>query len=261
MTTRGNQDRGAVIVGAGLAGLTAARELMRDDHNVTVLEARDRVGGRTLDYKLADGERIDLGGQWIGPTQDHVQELIEEFGLETVRQYDDGNGQLAVEGTVREHDETLQALPAESLSELMDAFGQIDTFRNQIPLDAPYSAPKAKEWDATTVESWKDETLETEAARAAFDTVVRALFTAEPADISFLYFLFYIHAAGGVEPITAWKGVHRNAASWMAPSNSPNCWPTNWARPFISKPLSEPSPRTTPVWPSTLIPGRTLNRT
>ena len=207
MTTQGNQDHaGAIIVGAGLAGLTAAQELMREDHNVTVLEARDRVGGRTLDYKLANGERIDLGGQWIGPTQDHVQTLVEEFGLETVRQYDDGNDQLAIEGTVSEHDEALQALPAESLSELMDAFGQIETFREQIPLDAPYRAPNAEEWDAITVESWKDKTLETEAARAAFDTVLRALFTAEPADLSFLYFLYYIHAAGGIEPITSVEG-------------------------------------------------------
>src|SRR6056297_2109954 len=118
MTARGGRDRAdAVIVGAGLAGLTAARELTSDDYRVTVLEARDRVGGRTLDHRLADGERIDLGGQWIGPTQDHVQELVEEFGLETTQQYDDGNGQLAVAGTVGEHVEALQALPTESLSE------------------------------------------------------------------------------------------------------------------------------------------------
>ena len=207
MTPQGEESpTDAVIVGAGLAGLTAARELARDDHDVTILEARDRVGGRTREHRLADGEIIDLGGQWIGPTQDRVQELVEELGLETHRQYDEGDDRLAVGGTIFDHEDAFQALPAESLSELMDTLGQIETLRGQIPLDAPYRAPNAEEWDATTVESWKCKTLKTEDAQAAFDTLVRALFTAEPADISFLYFLYYIHAAGGIERITSVEG-------------------------------------------------------
>lgn len=192
----------AVIVGAGLAGLTAARELVQAGHEVTVLEARDRVGGRTLTHQLDDGERIDLGGQWIGPTQSHVLGLVEEFGLEMAPQYDRGDDQLAVRGSVSNHEETLEALPAASFSDLMNAFGQIEALREQIPLDAPYSAPNADEWDATTVESWKRQTIESEDARAAFDAILRAVFTTEPAEISLLYLLSYIHAGGGIERIT-----------------------------------------------------------
>lgn len=171
-----------------------------------MLEARDRVGGRTLDHELADGERVDLGGQWIGPTQDRVNELVEEFGLDTVAQFDDGLDRISVDGTANEHEDALQALPGESYSELMEAFGSIETLRAQIPLEAPYDAPNATEWDATTVESWKRETFETEAARSAFDTVFRALFTTEPSDVSLLYFLSYVHAAGGIETITGVEG-------------------------------------------------------
>ena len=207
MTGRESEGRAdAVVVGAGLAGLAAARDLSSGGYDVTVLEARDRVGGRTFDRRLADGEVVELGGQWIGPTQDRVQGLVEEFGLETVRQYDDGTDQLALGGAVLEHDDALRALPPESYAELMDAFGRIETLREQVPLDAPYRAPDAEEWDATTLESWKRETLETGAARAAFDTVVRALITAEPADVSLLYFLYYVHSAGGIDPITGVEG-------------------------------------------------------
>lgn len=206
MTRRHERRFDAVVVGAGLAGLTAARALVKTGHRVTVLEARDRVGGRTLDHGLADGERIDLGGQWIGPTQDRVIELVEEFDLETIPQFDDGLDQIAVEGTVNEHEDALRGLPAESHAELMEAFGRIETLRAQIPREAPYDAPNAGEWDATTVESWRREVLETAAARGAFDTVLRALFTTEPAELSLLYFLAYVHAAGGIETITGVEG-------------------------------------------------------
>lgn len=196
----------AVVVGAGLAGLTAARELVRDSHSVTVLEARDRVGGRTLDHRLADGEQVDLGGQWIGPTQDRVNGFVEEFDLDTIPQFDEGLDQVSIDGTVNEHDDALRALPAKAYAELMDAFGQIETLRTQIPLHAPYDAPDAEEWDATTVDSWKRATLETTTARGAFDALFRALFTTDPSEISLLYFLTYVHAAGGIEVITGVEG-------------------------------------------------------
>src|SRR5581483_4640681 len=66
---RKHHDVDVVVVGAGLAGLTAARELQKHHHSVLVLEARNRVGGRTLNHQLPHGYHGDLGGTWIGPTQ------------------------------------------------------------------------------------------------------------------------------------------------------------------------------------------------
>jgi monoamine oxidase len=80
-----------VVVGAGLAGLSASRALSESGVDVTVLEARDRVGGRVLNHHFADGTVVEVGGQWVGPTQDHVLGLISELGLELFDTYDHGD--------------------------------------------------------------------------------------------------------------------------------------------------------------------------
>lgn len=71
------------IVGAGLAGLSAARDLTAAKKTVVVLEARDRVGGRVENQLLDNGGVIELGAAFVGPTQDRVLALAEELGLET----------------------------------------------------------------------------------------------------------------------------------------------------------------------------------
>ncbi len=87
----------AVIVGAGFAGLSAARTLMRQGKKVVVLEARDRVGGRVKAAKIA-GLAIDGGGMWVGPTQTRLLDLIKEYGLHTVPQFETGNNIAEIDG-------------------------------------------------------------------------------------------------------------------------------------------------------------------
>ena len=79
-----------VVVGAGLAGLSAARDLQRAGRSVRVLEARDRVGGRTLNHTFKDGTIVELGGQWIGPTQTRALAYAEELGVGLHPTYEDG---------------------------------------------------------------------------------------------------------------------------------------------------------------------------
>ena len=67
-------DPDVVIIGAGLSGLRAASRLDNAGASVMVLEARSRVGGRTLSQEAA-GARVDLGAQWTGPTQSRVHAL------------------------------------------------------------------------------------------------------------------------------------------------------------------------------------------
>src|SRR5690606_28410688 len=86
------------IVGAGLAGLSAARAVTAAGLECVVLEARDRVGGRTWSEAQGDGTIVDLGGQWIGPTQHRMMELVQELGIEVFPTYDDGETQRSLGG-------------------------------------------------------------------------------------------------------------------------------------------------------------------
>src|SRR4051812_7923389 len=89
---RPSADREAdvVVVGAGLAGLVAARAVKAAGASVVVVEARDRVGGRTLNHDIGDGKVVEVGGQWVGPTQHRMLALAREVGVETFPTYDEG---------------------------------------------------------------------------------------------------------------------------------------------------------------------------
>ena len=94
-----------VVVGAGFAGLSAARELVRLGYDVVVMEGRDRVGGRSATTTIA-GTPVDLGGTFVGPTQDAVVELAKELGCETVPTYSHGKNLIRWRGKVRSYRST-----------------------------------------------------------------------------------------------------------------------------------------------------------
>ena len=100
-----------VVVGAGMAGLIAARDLLAANFSVLVLEARDRVGGRLLNHTLANGTVVELGGQWVGPTQDRVLALAEELNVGLFPTYVEGEHFLAVGGDVKRYGGTTSSCP------------------------------------------------------------------------------------------------------------------------------------------------------
>ena len=135
-------DCDVVVVGAGLAGLAAARALEGAGVHAVVLEARDRVGGRVLNHDLGNGEVVEVGGEWIGPAQLRVNKLVAELGLETFPTYNEGENILDLRGKVKRYTGEIPPLPKAALVDLAQSQLRFDRLAKRIPLGA-IPAPRA----------------------------------------------------------------------------------------------------------------------
>jgi monoamine oxidase len=183
-----------VVVGAGLAGLVTARQLTRSGRSVRVVEARDRVGGRTYDRVLDDGTRVELGGQWIGPTQDRVAALASELGMATFPTYNQGENVLDLAGRQKRYRGTIPMINPVVMADVGQAQARIERLARRVPLDAPWDDPRADVLDGQTVETWIRRNVASRPARDLLRLGVQAVFAAEARDLSLLHFLFYVHA-------------------------------------------------------------------
>jgi monoamine oxidase len=193
-------DCDVVVVGAGLAGLMAARELAGAGLDVQVLEARDRVGGRTLNHSV--GERpddvVELGGQWVGPTQLEVMALTRELAIETYPTHTDGKNLFEVKaGKVKSYSGTIPMLGPLVMADYGRADLRLKRLIKKVSAEAPWEAPNARELDGQTFETWIRGAARTGLAREAISMACRAVFAADPADISLLHVLFYAASSGG----------------------------------------------------------------
>lgn len=189
-----------VVVGAGFAGLTAARELTRAGASVVVLEARDRVGGRAFNHELGGGVISEAGATFVGPTQDHVLNLAAETGVATFSTYDTGND-VYVSGSGRQtYSDTgpTGSAPPDPLllPDLTTVITRLDQMSTEVPVDAPWTAPKAEEYDRQSLGSWLAANTVNPDFAALAAAATRPIFGAEPRELSLLYVLYYIAASG-----------------------------------------------------------------
>jgi len=193
-----------VVVGAGLAGLSAARLLEASGVRVTVVEARDRVGGRTEAGTTRDGTRVEFGGQWLGPGQNRMYELVAELGLETFPTYNEGQHVTLLGGRLGRLGSRRGAVPRLGPFVLADLFTGLRRFQRlseSVPLDRPWTAPDAEWADGQTFESWIRDNLRTEVARTYFRVVVEAVFSTQSSDLSLLHALFYARSGTDLETL------------------------------------------------------------
>lgn len=195
-----------VVVGAGLSGLAAARAVAAEGRSVVVVEARDRVGGRTEGGTLSDGQWIELGGQWVGPTQDRMYELISELGLSTVPTWNDGETVFGLgrrTGRMASHRGAIPRLNPVALADLAQGMLRFGRLARRTDLDAPWTTPGADRLDEQTLATWARRNLRTAQGRAAFDLVSEGVLACEPADVSLLHALFYTRSGTDLDTLMA----------------------------------------------------------
>ncbi|WP_208029385.1 flavin monoamine oxidase family protein [Rhabdothermincola sediminis] len=199
-------DTDVVVVGAGLAGLSAARRLRRSGREVLVVEARDRVGGRTLSRDVGEGVVLDLGGQWVGPGQDRVLALVAELGLSSFPTWTSGDSLAGIGPTLARFRGSVPKLPPHVLADALQAQLRLDRLARKVPLDRPWAAPKAPAWDSMTFESWIRRSARTAGGREYFRIIAEAVFAADASSFSLLHALAYIHAGQGVDRLIGTRG-------------------------------------------------------
>src|SRR6516162_11213205 len=142
-----------VVVGAGFAGLAAARELTRQGHDVLVFEGRDRVGGRSFTGSVA-GLPADLGGTFVGPTQDAVLALAAELEILTTPTYRDGRNLIQWRGWARPYRGTIPRLSLTGLLDVGRLLWQFERISRSVPLAAPWDARHARKLDDLSLGEW-----------------------------------------------------------------------------------------------------------
>ena len=187
-----------VVVGAGLAGLAAARALTARGASVVVVEARDRVGGRVENHDIGGGNVVEVGGQWIGPTQDRLAALAAELGVDTFPTHGEGENVFEYGGRLRRYRGTIPRISPVVLLDFERAQRRLNRLSRSVPLHAPWEAPKAVKLDGQSAATWISRNLATKGGRTLLELGIEAVWAAQPEDMSLLHVLFYIHSAGGL---------------------------------------------------------------
>ncbi len=193
------------VVGAGYAGLSAARVLARAGKDVRVVEARDRVGGRiwSVDHP---GHRLDVGGAWIGPSQDVVRALAREYDVDLYPTHYAGEHVVAIDGDVRRFKGLVPPVGPISLAAIALGMARIDRMAKRVSLDAPWSDRPAPAWDARSAGDWIARNMPPGAGRDLLDSAVRGLMTCDPSEVSLLHLLYLVRSAGGLQPLLSIEG-------------------------------------------------------
>jgi monoamine oxidase len=198
-----NREADFAIVGAGLAGLQVALALQRAGSSVVVLEARGRVGGRTLsdlDSTSPDPSLIfDMGGQWIGPGQTEVHRLAREMDLHLVPTAVPGRALWDLGGGVKRGSPRVPPLPPGALASVLLAVARLRRMSRRVPLAAPWEAQEAPGWDDITFEEWLRAHVRTRGGRALLGFYVNGHPGLEASEMSVLDVLLMLRSAGSLQ--------------------------------------------------------------
>src|SRR3954447_5586004 len=195
----------AVVVGAGISGLVAARELDAAGASVLVLEARDRVGGRVHGMRIADGTVADLGGEDFGVLTHKIRDLARALGIEERMVYDDGHKLTELGPDVHRYNGYLPRVGLVPLIDMGQATQRFERMARQVPPEAPWAAAHARKWDSETLWTWMTRNFRTRAGREIFEMATESIWCGSGADFSLLHALFYSRSYGSFQYLATVK--------------------------------------------------------
>lgn len=188
-----------IVVGAGYAGLSAALELKKHGLETLLLEARDRVGGRIWSKKLDQGPTIDIGGQWIGPTQYLMQELVKQYDIPVFDTYDEGKNIVFLKEKLSTYSGVIPSVDIVSLLNLDYVLKKINRLSKEVNLESPWNTPGAEQLDSQTLATWMDRHFISDKAKFLFKVGVETVFACEPSEISLLHALYYAKSGDNMD--------------------------------------------------------------
>ncbi|TDD89633.1 FAD-dependent oxidoreductase [Actinomadura darangshiensis] len=195
-----------VVVGAGFAGITAARRLAEAGRTVALLEARSRLGGRALSRPVGDGQVVELGCEFHGQHDSVSAQVARSVGIGSHKVHDTGLKLIGDADGVRRWRGAIPKASPVALADFGQAALRLERMRREVPQEAPWEAPHARRWDYETMWSWTRRNVRTPGGRALMRLVIEAGMAASPAEVSLLHVLNYSNGTGGFRATTTVTG-------------------------------------------------------
>lgn len=200
-------DADVAVVGAGISGLNAARLLTAAGLDVVVLEARDRIGGRTVSAPIGDGRQVEMGGQFVAARYARLTQLLAELEIDTFATYDDGENLLDFGDRRRTYSGAVPPLPLFALVGMGLAEWRLNRMAHSVAPHAPWAARHAADWDAQTFGGWlQRHGPRSGQARTLLNLLAGTVWGAEPEQLNLLQALAYAAAAGGLRQTAGVRG-------------------------------------------------------
>lgn len=190
-----------IVVGGGLSGLSSAKLLHDQGVSVLLLEARDRVGGRTFTIFNDKVKYVDLGGAYVGPTQNRLLRMAREFNVKTFFTNENEDLVMFHKGISHKFRGAFPKMNFLARLDMNNLLRLMDQMAEEIPISEPWKAPKAREWDTMTMKDFYDKVIWTKTCRTFADLFVNVNVTVEPYECSLLWFLNYVPRCGGTNRI------------------------------------------------------------
>lgn len=172
---------------------------MEGGAQVVVLEARDRVGGRTRNVDLGGGKVVEVGGQWVGPGHDRLRALAREVVVPVFPTHTRGESILEWNGELRRYTGVVPRMNPIVLADFGQSALRLERLAKSVDLGAPWETPDSERLDSETFATWLRRNVASPSGVRLWRGIIQAVWAVEPKDLSLLHVLFYLASSGGLE--------------------------------------------------------------